>query len=224
MRRALTALPALFVAMPAMAQTDHDSQLWIAASASVPVADHLEAGLEGIMRFGDDADGLYEAEFGGSISYEIAKGIKLQAGFLRVPRYTRAGVRDIEDRPRQQISATTGFLGGKLTGRLRLEERWRNTGDDMGLRLRPHIKYARPLRAGGKTQLVLSHESFFPLNTTDWGQHSGYERMRNFVGLTTPLVKHVAIEAGYLNQYSFGRRTAHDKMDHVASLSLSLAF
>ena len=52
MRRASIAIPALLIAMPAMAQTDHDSQLWIAVAASVPVADRVEAGLEGIMRFG----------------------------------------------------------------------------------------------------------------------------------------------------------------------------
>jgi hypothetical protein len=222
LRASLLLLP-LLPAVPAHAQIDDDSQVWTAATASTKLDDRLELGLESIARFGNDAGGLYEIEFGGSLSYEIAKGVKVQVGYIRVPDYDRAGVTSIEDRPRQQISYVFGKIGGgTLSGRMRLEERWRNDGSDMGLRLRPQLRFALPFHAGSKTALVLSHESFVALNDTDWGQRRRYERMRNLIAITTPLTKGVALEAGYLNQYGFGRNGRPDSMDHVASLSISI--
>src|SRR3546814_8651684 len=75
-----------------------------------------------------------------------------------------------------------------------------------------------------KTALVLSHESFIQVNDTDWGQASGYARMRNAIGVKTPLSKVVSVELGYLNQYDFGLHGAHDKMAHAATVALSLGF
>src|SRR3546814_3641158 len=102
--------------------------------------------------------------------------------------------------------------------------RWSRDGDDIGLRLRPQIKYTLPLGTGSKTTLVLSHESFIQVNDTDWGQASGYARMRNAIGVKTPLSKVVSVELGYLNQYDFGLHGAHDKMAHAATVALSLGF
>ncbi len=177
-----------------------------------------------MLRFGDDADGLYEGEFGGNLGYQFSEGLTAYAGYLRVPTYSRRGVTRTEDRFRQQLNITLGTLGGgKLNGRLRLEERLVSTGDDLGVRLRPNLVWSRPFKKGRKTALVLSHESFINLNSTDWGQRDGYERMRNFVGVSTPLTKAVAAEIGYLNQYGF-RPNARDTQDHAASFSLSYSF
>jgi len=68
----------LLAATPALAQEDTDTQVWTAASGTTKVAPDLELGLETIARFGDDAGGLYEAEYGGSLTWAVAKGIKLQ--------------------------------------------------------------------------------------------------------------------------------------------------
>lgn len=225
MRTLLFALPLAALAAPALAQTDTDSQVWASADAATELADGVELSLETTARFGDGADGLYELEFGGWLSFDAGGGVTISTGYARVPGYSNGDLTKMEDRPRQQVSFPLArFAGGKLSGRIRLEERLRRDGDDIGLRLRPQIKYSLPLARGGRTALVLSHESFVELNDTDWGQTSGYARMRNAISIETPLNDAVTIEAGYLNQYDFGHDGEHDEMAHVATVGLSLAF
>ncbi len=222
--RLLLAFPLIALAAPAWAQTETDTQVWTTVSGSTELAEGVALTLEGVARFGDDADGIYEAEFGGWLEFDAGGGVTVSTGYVRVPGYSNGDLTKMEDRPRQQIAfPLAAFGGGKLSGRVRLEERLRRDGE-IGLRLRPQIKYSLPLRAGGKTALVLSHESFVELNDTDWGQVSGYARMRNAIGVKTPLNDVISIEAGYLNQYNFGRKGAHDEMAHVATVSLSLDF
>src|SRR3546814_14559527 len=103
----------------------------------------------------------------------------------------------MEDRPRQQISFPLGgFAGGKLSGRVRLEERLRRDGDDIGLRLRPQVKYTLPLGTGRKTALVLSHESFIQGQDTDWGPARGHARMRHAIGGKPPPSTGVSVDRG----------------------------
>jgi hypothetical protein len=212
-------------AAPALAQTDTDSQLWLTASASTKITDNIDVTLETVLRFGDDAEGLYEAEFGGDLGYTSEGGIKFSAGYVRVPQYSRAGVTALEDRARQAISFGVGeFAGGKLSARVRIEERWRNTGSDAGFRLRPRLSWVRPFTPKGKTALVISHESFIELNDTDWGQSAGYDRMRNFIGVATPLIEGVKVEGGYLNQWGLKRDGDPASVDHALSLSLAYSF
>lgn len=224
LRLTLAALAATIAATPAFAQQE-DSQVWGTLAAKTMLDSRTELSFEVIGRGGDAANGLYEVELGGMLGRSIGHGIKIAAGYVRVPGYRNGNVTNIEDRLRQQIGADFGKLArGALTGRIRLEERFRNTGTDMGLRLRPLLRWTLPVAPGAKTKFVLQHESFITLNSTDWGQKSGYERMRNFAGITVPLAPKLDAEIGYLNQYSFGRGGARDKMDHVASLGLTLGF
>lgn len=215
---------ALLTAAPVAAATEDDAQLWLRASVSGGIGGGWHAGLETTLRFGNDADGLYEGEYGGSLGYQFSRSVGLYAGYLRVPTYSRSGVTRTEDRFRQQLNLALGEVaGGRLGGRLRIEERLVSSGDDIGVRLRPNLVWSRPLRRGGRTALVLSHESFVNLNGTDWGQRGGFDRMRNLVAISTPLARGVTAEIGYLNQYGF-RSGARDAQDHAASFSIAYSF
>lgn len=219
----LFVIPLLLLAAPAHAGSEDDSQVWLRAGASGTIAGQVRGSLETVLRFGNDPDGLYEAEYGASLGYEVVKGVTMWAGYIRVPSYGRADNRN-EDRFRQQLTFPVGQVGGgRLSGRLRVEERDVSTGDDLGIRLRPYLQWSRPVRAGSKTNLVLSHESFVNLNSTDWGQRDGYDRMRNIVGIAFPLTKAVTADVGYLNQYGFVRG-GRDTQEHVANVGLSYAF
>ena len=79
----------------------------------------------------------------------------------------------MEHRAREQVTFD-GFakLGkGKLNGRIRFEQRWRENVDGTGWRVRPYLKYSVPI--AGKTALNLSTEPFFNLNTTPFQRRTG---------------------------------------------------
>ena len=64
--------------------------------------------------------------------------------------------------------------------------------------MRPYAKLTLPNANGGKTTLVLIHESFVNLNKSPFQTVGGEDRMRNCIGINTPLAQHVNVEAGYL--------------------------
>jgi hypothetical protein len=103
-----------------------------------------------------------------------------------------------------------------------MEQRWRDGLDGTGWRVRPFLKYALPLRKGGRTAFVASAEPFLNLNTTAFQRTSGFDRIRTFVGLSAPLVKNVTADVGYLNQHTFVPH-GPDSDDHVASISLNVS-
>jgi len=109
---------------------------------------------------------------------------------------------------------------GKLSARIRTEQRWREGISGTGWRLRPYLKYSLPLV--GKANLNLSSEPFINLNTTAFQRQSGLERVRNLITVSLPLSKHLTGEAGYLNQYGFVRG-GPDTSDHVAYFAVSLS-
>ena len=215
--RHLLAVLLLAAAQPAFAQQE-DEQLWLQVNTNVQVAERVRVTLEQIARFGDRPGGLYQTEFGGLIGVRVGRNIELAAGYRRVGFYNRNTSAD-EDRVRQQVVATFG----RFSTRLRLDERFNTKTPGVGLRIRPLVRYNLPLRQRGRA-LFLSHESFFLPNSTRWGQRSGYERMRNVVGITLPIGKAMSADVGYLNQYRFARGGSPAQMDHALTVQLTLNF
>lgn len=220
-RYAFCAVAALCLASPALAQ-EQDQELWLLGAASAPVGENTEFEFDTVARFGNDAGGLYELELNTLLNHEIGGGISIGGGYTRNIGYSRGDVTNTENRLRAQVGVAGEVGKLKLSGRVRVEARFRNDGDDIGYRLRPQIKASLPL--GGPFGLVLSHESFIPLNDTDWRQNAGYDRMRNFAGLNIKASKAVAFELGYMNQYAFRAAPARDVMDHALSIGTSLSF
>jgi hypothetical protein len=199
-----------------------DSQLWTGATVNVKIDPHWRLSQEVIARFSDNRDGLYEIESNTLIGYVVAKGVTVWGGYTHDPLYAGGDFTVMERRAREQITVDSlGMLGkGKLSGRLRAEQRWRDNANGAGWRLRPYVKYALPV--GGKLSLNLSNETFVNLNTTTFQRKPGVDRMRNLVSLSAPLSKKLTGEAGYMNQYGFVRG-GPDTVDHAAYFTLSLS-
>ena len=220
--KATTALILAAAAVPAHA-TD-DEQLWTTASGTVKLADKWRLSQEVVARFSDTRKGLYEIESNTLLGYKVTDNVTLWAGYTHDPQYAGGDFTILERRAREQITIDNfAKIGrGKLSARLRMEQRWRENIDGTGWRARPYVKFNLPLREGGKTALVLSSETFINLNTTAFQARTGVDRMRNLIAISTPLTKTISMEAGYLNQHGFVRN-GEDTSDHVASVSLSLS-
>lgn len=209
------ALPLLVIAAPALAQRT-DEQLWLQANASTALNDDTSVTLEGIGRFSDRADGFAHSEFGGILSRKLSDRVEIGIGYRHVQDYDHGRRVPNEERIRQTITVT---LAKGLTTRTRFEQMFSSAGPGVALRLRQQLRYTHPI--AGKVNGFVTHESFLLLN--DVRQRSGYERMRNIVGVSLPLSKTLKTELGYLNQYRFGRAGARDQMDHAATLALTLS-
>ncbi|VXD02112.1 DUF2490 domain-containing protein [Sphingomonas sp. 8AM] len=208
---------ALLFAAPAAAQVE-DQQFWEQVNVNVPLTPEVRVTLEQIGRWGERADGISQTEYGGLLGWKVSKAVELGFGYRRVGLYSASGPSVHENRLRQQMVLTHG----NLFARLRVDERFNPGGDEIGVRIRPLLRRNFPLRRAGFA-LFASHESFVLPNSTRWGQRSGYERMRNMLGVTIPLITRKALlDIGYLNQYRFGRNGIRPQMEHALSLQLTI--
>ena len=195
---------------------DHDDQLWLQANTNVPLSDGLRVTLEQIARFSDRQNGLFQSELGALLQYRVAEQVDLGVGYRRVGAHNGNTGAD-EDRFRVQMVGTFG----RIFTRFRIDARLNPRGDEVGFRVRPLIRYNRPLSGKGLT-IFATHESFLIPNSTSWGQQSGYERMRNTLGLAIPIGSQVSADLGYLNEYRLGRRGRTGQMGHAVSLQLTI--
>jgi hypothetical protein len=209
------------VTTPALAATS-DSQLWAVTSATVKLSDRWRVQEEVTTRFSDKKNGLYEIESNTLLGYRLNKVVTLWAGYTHDPQYSGGDFTIMEHRAREQVTFD-GFtkLGpGKLSARIRAEQRWRDGVDGTGLRLRPYLKYSLPI--AGKIALNLSSEPFIDLNTTSFQKKSGLDRVRNLITISAPISKKLNGEIGYMNQHGFVDG-APDTSDNIAYFSLALS-
>jgi hypothetical protein len=215
MRAAPLLLLLALAASPAQA-IDHDEQLWLQANTNVPLAPKTRVTLEQIARFSDRQNGLFQSELGALVQYKASDKIELGVGYRWVGAHNgNTGAN--ENRFRVQMVGSFG----RISTRFRVDARFNPRGDEIGFRIRPLVRYNHPLSDKGLT-FFATHESFLIPNTTGWGQRSGYERMRNTLGLAIPFGKQVNADVGYLNEYRPGRSGAPDRMGHALSLQLTI--
>jgi hypothetical protein len=215
---------ALAAAVSTQALAATDQQVWTTQVVNVKLNDKWRVQEELVERFSDNRHGLYEIESNTLLGYRLSKAVTLWGGYTHDPQYSGGHFTVMEQRLREQVTFdNVAKLGpGKLSFRLRTEQRWRTNIDSTGWRFRPYVKYTLPLAKGSKTALVLSSEPFINLNTTPFQKQSGLDRVRNLIAINTPLSKRITAEVGYLNQHGFVRG-GPDTSDHVASFSLSLS-
>ena len=215
-------LTALVASLPAAAHASSDSQIWTTNSATVKLGDHWRISQELVGRFSKNRHGLYEIESNTMLGYRLNKVVTVWAGYTHDPQYAGGDFTVMEHRAREQVSFDNfAKLGpGKLSARMRAEQRWREGVDGTGWRLRPYAKYSTPLT--GKVALNLSNETFVNLNTTPFQGRTGIDRMRNLITISGPMAKNVTGEAGYMNQHGFVRN-GPDSSDNIAYFALSLS-
>ena len=203
MRRYFTLLqlvPALAIAAPATAR--EDTQYWQNVTVNVALPNNFKIQNETVLRT-SDTRGFYEVENNLMVGKKLNKVVTVWLGYTFDPQYSHGTFIRREHRFRQQVNFDGFAMIGKvkLSGRVRLEERWREGLPGTAYRLRPQVKASVPI--AGKTTLTVSSEPFFNLNNTGFQTVDGLERMRNAIYISVPLGKKVSVDFGYLNQHSF---------------------
>ena len=204
------------------AAAQSDGQIWTNGAVSVKLSDKWRLQQELTGRFSDKRNGLYEIESNTLLGYRLNKDVAVWAGYTHDPQYSGGDFVITEQRAREQVTfdGLAKLGAGKLSGRIRMEQRWRHGVEGTGWRLRPFLKYSVPI--AGKTALNFSSEPFFNLNTTPFQKQSGLDRVRNLVTVSTPLIRSVSGELGYMNQHGFVRG-GPDTSDNIAYFGLALS-
>jgi hypothetical protein len=221
--RPLAILLLSLLAAPAAAKDDF--QQWLTTSVRIDPSERIAIQNETIARFSDDRDGLYEIENAIMLGYKLSKTVSVWGGYVHDPQYDAGDFTIMERRAREQVTidnlAKIGNIS--LSGRIRLEQRWRDGIDGAGWRVRPYLKLGVPLGGKKAPTLNLSTEPFINLNTASFQSSGGLDRTRSAIALAFPLGKAGRLEAGYLNQHRFVRG-GPDGDDRVLTATLSLAF
>ncbi len=217
----LLLLVALGSVAPEPAISD-DRQAWSALFVNGPVArgSRLLGWFDGHARFREDGDELDVNLLRPGLGWRVGPKLDLWVGYARIETQ-RAGDDLTEERAWQQATYPVAkWAGGSLSGRTRLEQRFRDTGDDTGWRLRQFFRYARPSASHPHFGLLASTEVFYSLNEADWGQRSGFDQNRALLGGYYQPSARWRIEAGYMHQYIRVAGPRPDRTHH----NLSLAF
>lgn len=203
-------------------QASEDTQYWQTLNLSVALPDNFKISNETVRR-SSDTRGFYEIENNLMIGKKVNKVVTLWLGYVFNPQYSHGTFRLHEHRFRQQVNFDNFAKLGKvkLSGRMRMEERWREGQPGTAWRLRPQLKASTPLI--GKTTISISSEAFIDLNNTAFQKVDGLERLRNAVYITVPLNKMISVDFGYLNQHGFVPN-GPDNSDNVLTTGLSASF
>ncbi len=209
------AVSAFCALLPAHAE---DFQAWNAVALTSPAAkdSKLMLWFDGHARFADDAGRLGVSIIRPGLGYRVSDRATLWLGYARVTLHPGPDID--EDRIWQQATFPLGnFLGGSLSGRTRLEQRFRDEDNDTGVRLRQFFRWSRQL---GESQYsaVVWDELFLGLNQADWGQRDGFDQNRAFLGLAWQPSPKIRAEAGYLHN-RIGRG-GPDQTNHALALTL----
>ena len=215
-------LAALLLAMPGHAVAKSDTHYWASSSISVKLNNKFVLTNDSSVR-SSDAKGLYQAINHFLVGYKATKHVTVTLGYTSDFQHLHGTFTTTENRFRQQIASDQLAMIGtaKLSGKLRLEERWRDGFAGTGWRMVPSTRLALPLSK--KLALNLSEDVFFNLNTTGFQKTPGLDRLRTAVSLGMPLAKHFTLELGYMEQHGFVP-AAEDTDDHVMTAKIIAAF
>lgn len=221
----LFAVVSLTLAVPAVvrSQTVHDVGQWTAfftqgdfGSDTSPI----RYWFDGQVRLLEDTDGFNQSLVRPGLGWALSENLTAWAGYGWIHTEPVTGDPFEEHRIWQQLTWSHKHEDWTLALRPRLEQRFLETGDDLGWRFRQLVRVQHDLPNLPRLTLVAWDEIFFHLGDTDWGARSGFDQNRAFVGFGW---KHhpearLRTEIGYLNQ-TIHLPTGDDRINHILSVS-----
>jgi hypothetical protein len=210
---------------PAAAGTIEDFHTWgdVMATGSLgavnPDLNKVKYMIEGLGRFGDNSSRLSLGMLRTGLGYAINDEASVWLGYAWVT-YDEPFAKTPFDEHRiwQDFSWSHTYAYATLSTRSRLEQRFMDTGSDVGWRFRQRIKVSVPLAFAPDFSLVGGEEYFANINQTNFGADDGFDQNRVFGGLGYDFNKHTKAEIGYMNIYL--RRSVSDRMYHYLAVNV----
>ena len=207
----------------ASAQTIDDFGQWSALFSQDRLSpdSRLRWWFDGHFRLFDDSDGFGQSIIRPGIGLDVGENSALWAGYGWIRTSPIQGDDINEHRVWQQWTWSRKVDRFKFAARTRFEQRLIESADDTGLRLRQFVRGQKNLGSCSKRTFVVWDELFVALNDTDWGQRSGFDQNRIFVGFG--LKRHHSskwrVEIGYMNQ-TVNQRGPTDRSNHILAVNV----
>jgi len=231
MRKLTLALITLLLtaAHPARGATIKDHNTWDAVILSGPLGAAVDAahpwlyGLDLQNKFANNSRKLAQSTWRASLIRVLDAHWTALAGFGFTPTDTPLTSKpNRELRWTQQIGWNGRAQDFTLGARIRIEERFYNTGEDCGVRTRYQVRASHPVPGCSAVSAVVWNEYFYNLNDTDYGARHGYDQNRLFVGTGWKLNEITRTEIGYLHNYVH-RPGKDDRLNQTISVSVYVA-
>ena len=209
--------------LPSSAQTIDDVGQWSALFTQDRFSpdSRLRWWFDGHYRLFDDNDGFGQSIIRPGIGLDVGKSSTLWAGYGWIRTDPILGEEIDEHRIWQQWTWSQKLDPFKFAARTRFEQRFFESTDDTGLRIRQFVRVQKNLGPCSKRTLVVWDELFIALNDTDFGQRSGFDQNRVFVGFG--FKRHHSspwrVEVGYMNQ-AVNQRGPTDRSNHVLAVNV----
>ncbi len=204
------------------AHAENTVQQWLTLSGDVRLDTNDNAYAVAVLRSAPDELKLAQRVLQLGWRHKLASPVSLIASIGHVTSYRSNAPNRIELRFSEGFAVQIGKVaGGRIDGRLLVEEILVRGSGDVGVRARPRFRWTRPL--SGKVDLQLSNEAIFALNGTDAGQIAGLVANRVGIGTRFALSKHFGIQPNYTWQH-INRIDAQDRDDHILGLALDAIF
>lgn len=198
------------------AASDDAFEFWINPSVSFDLDENTGLEIETAQRFRNAADGRPDTYFLRLwLNQDLSNGLTLSGA---VEQRINDGD-DNETRLHQQLSAGYGIL----RGRLRLEQRFVDNADRMGLRVRPRVGVSVPLAKDGPWTAFANAEPFLTLRGTSRGGDDGLTALRTQVGFEYEASDALTLSLGYLRQQSIDR-DGPDQVGHAPIVGVEFSF
>lgn len=203
------------MASPAMAQNDA-FEFWLNPSISTDLDEDTGIELETAQRFRSSEDGRVDTYFARLwLNQDISEEFTLSGA---VERRVNDGGSD-ETRLMQQLSGSHGIL----QTRLRLEQRFVDDADHMGLRLRPRLGVSVPIDESGRWSAKANAELFWTLRGNNVGSDEGITGLRTQVGVSYDVNDKLSLGLVYLRQQDF-EDGGPDEIGHAPLASVEYSF
>jgi hypothetical protein len=222
--KSIAALSLLAVTTIVRADTEEDGRIWLNLNAqgALPI-ENLYWYAEVQPRWRDEGDEFDQRLLRPAVFHKLTPAASVWFGYANVLTHLETTGTTDEDRLWQQFTYNREAFGDvALQSRTRMEQRWLDTGDDVGHRLRQLFRMSKPIAARPSLSAIVWDEVFLNFNDTDWGAQSGFDQNRGFLGLGYAVTPRLRIEMGYLNQYVDGATA--DRLNHVFSTTVALTF